>query len=47
MRLLDKVISEGVQTIVCGIKYIDLTAEAIKTLGVHFSYEKLQLQKKV
>ena len=32
---------------VCGIKYIDLTTEIVKILGVHFSYnQKLQIQKK-
>ena len=32
---------------VCGIKYIDLTTDTVKVLGVHFSYnQKLQIQKK-
>ena len=29
-----------VKMAVCGIKYIDLTTESIKTLGVYFSYNK-------
>ena len=37
---------KGVQMAVSGIKYIDLTNETIKILGVHFSSnQKLQAQK--
>ena len=37
---------KGVQMAVSGSKYIDLTNETIKILGVHFSYnQKLQAQK--
>ena len=37
---------KGAQMAVSGNKYIDLTNEAIKILGVHFSYnQKLQAQK--
>ena len=31
---------------VCGIKYIDLTTEAVKILGVHFSYNNNYKYKK-
>ena len=35
----------GVKVAICGIKCIDLTKEAIKILGVFFSYDKnLQLE---
>ena len=45
MRLLDQVVSKGVKITVCGIKYIDLTTETVKILGVHFSCNQ-KLQKK-
>ena len=36
---------KGVKVAICGIKCIDLTKEAIKILGVFFSYDKnLQLE---
>ena len=36
---------KGVKVTICGIKCIDLTKEAIKILGVFFSYDKnLQLE---
>ena len=48
MRLLDQVVSKGVKITVCGIKYIDLTTETVKILGVHFSCnQKLQKKKKI
>ena len=37
---------EGVKVAVCCSKFYDLTKEAIKILGAHFSYnQKLQIQK--
>ena len=39
---------KGVKTVVCGVRCIELTTEAIKILGVHFSYnQKIQMQKKI
>ena len=36
---------KGIKVAICGIKCIDLTKEAIKILGVFFSYDKnLQLE---
>ena len=36
---------KGVKVVICGIQCIDLTKEAIKFLGVFFSYDKnLQLE---
>ena len=31
---------EGIKVAICGIKYIDLTKETSKILGVFFSYDK-------
>ena len=37
---------KGVQLAVCGMRYIDLNIDTLKTLGNHFSYnEKLEEEK--
>ena len=36
-----------VKVAVCGIKYIDLTAETSKILGVHFSYKHIRKHKQI
>ena len=31
---------KGVHVATCGLKSVDLTSDAVKILGVHFSYDK-------
>ena len=37
---------KGVQVAVCGVKYINLKIDTIKTLGIHFSYNELIAREK-